>query len=65
MAASADPHLGEGPLTSSDVSKEIKALIKSDVNYVVKTKEEWKVKRYQTLTAMMINNIHFATLNFF
>ena len=29
MAASADPHLGESPLTSSDVSKEMKALIKS------------------------------------
>ena len=43
MAASADPHLGESPLTSSDVSKEMKALIKSDVNYVEKTKEECKV----------------------
>ena len=29
MAASADPHLGESPLTSSLVSKEMKALIKS------------------------------------
>ena len=29
MAASADPHLGESPLTSSDVSDEMKALIKS------------------------------------
>ena len=28
MAASADPHLGESPLTSSDVSEEMKALIK-------------------------------------
>ena len=43
MAASADPHLGESPLTSSDVSEKMKALIKSDVNYVVKTKEECKV----------------------
>ena len=29
MAASADPHLGESPLTSSDVSDEMKTLIKS------------------------------------
>ena len=29
MAASADPHLGESPLTSSLVSEKIKALIKS------------------------------------
>ena len=29
MAASADPHLGNSPLTSSRVSKEMKALIKS------------------------------------
>ena len=29
MAASADPHLGESPLTSSYVSDEMKALIKS------------------------------------
>ena len=29
MAASADPHLGESPLTSSDVSDKMKALIKS------------------------------------
>ena len=29
MAASADPHLGESLLTSSRVSKEMKALIKS------------------------------------
>ena len=29
MAASADPHLGRSPLTSSDVSDEMKALIKS------------------------------------
>ena len=29
MAASADPHLGESPLTSSWVSDEMKALIKS------------------------------------
>ena len=45
MAASADPHLGESPLTSSDVfvSDEMKALIKSDVKYVRKTKEECKV----------------------
>ena len=44
MAASADPHLGDpSPLTSFDVSKEIKALIKSDVNYVRKTKEECNV----------------------
>ena len=43
MAASADPHLGKSPLTSSRVSKEMKALIKSDVNYVRKTKEECNV----------------------
>ena len=29
MAASADPHLGDSPLTSSEVSDEMKALIKS------------------------------------
>ena len=29
MAASADPHLGDSPLTSCVVSKEMKALIKS------------------------------------
>ena len=29
MAASADPHLGKSPLTSSDVSHEMKTLIKS------------------------------------
>ena len=29
MAASADPHLGDSPLTSSAVSEEMKALIKS------------------------------------
>ena len=29
MAASADPHLGESPLTSSEVSEQMKALIKS------------------------------------
>ena len=29
MAASADPHLGESPLTSSGVSDKMKALIKS------------------------------------
>ena len=43
MAASADPQLGKSPLTSSRVSDEMKALIKSDVNYVEKTKEECKV----------------------
>ena len=29
MTASADPHLGESPLTSSSVSEKMKALIKS------------------------------------
>ena len=54
MAASADPHLGESPLTSSRVSDEMKALIKRNVNSeeplfkcdknnVVKTKEKCKV----------------------
>ena len=45
MAASADPHLGESPLTSSDVCEEMKTLIKSDVNYVEKTEKKEKRKK--------------------